>query len=161
MGQLEAVIDRAEQQCAERGQRLTPKRKQVLQGLLQSGRALSAYELVDVCKDMFDQSMPAMSVYRILDFLEEQRLVHKLKMVNRYVACAHITCDHSHGEPQFLICSGCNRVDEIRPDAEIVRLLREDIEAAGFHLPSPQLEINCICHDCWQDESSAGSDTKH
>ena len=37
-----------------------------------------------------------MSIYRILEFLESQQLVHKLKLTNRYVACVHITCNHEH-----------------------------------------------------------------
>ncbi|MEM0953391.1 MAG: Fur family transcriptional regulator [Pseudomonadota bacterium] len=158
---LDAAIERAEQQCADRGLRLTTKRKQVLTGLLASGKALSAYELVAVCEEEFDQAMPPMSVYRILDFLQEQRLVHRLDLVNRYVACSHITCDHSHGEPQFLICGSCNRVDEIRPRHDVAQLLREDIESAGFHLRSAQLEINCICDDCHDREALAEEGTRH
>ena len=76
----------------------------MLQGLLQSKQALSAYELADYCRDELGESMPPMSVYRILEFLEGVQLVHKLKLANRFVACDHITCDHKHGVPQFLIC---------------------------------------------------------
>ena len=54
-----------------------------------------------------------MSVYRILDFLIHEELVHKLETASLYIACAHIACDHQHETPQFLICDRCFTVKEI------------------------------------------------
>ena len=148
MNHIQRNLEHAQRKCDERGVRLTAKRKRVLEGLLFSDRALSAYELVDVCKNEFDEVIPAMSVYRILDFLQEQELVHKLNLANKFVACCHIKCDHSHEVSQFLICSQCQRVKEITLNALSASELRDDVEAAGFQLVSPQLEINCVCHVC-------------
>ncbi len=142
------VIDQAEQHCREHGARLTPKRKQVLSGLLQSSTALSAYELVDFCKDTYGQSIPPMSVYRILDFLQQQRLVHKLSLANKYVACAHISCKHEHAVPQFLICGQCQRVEEISIEPSTIDALKQSVNKAGFELASPQLEMDCLCQQC-------------
>ncbi len=149
---VEPLIDEAELRCKEQGARLTEKRKQVLSGLLTSDTALSAYDLVDYCKTEFGQSLPAMSVYRILDFLQEQHLVHKLNLVNKYVACAHITCDHDHGVPQFLICGSCQRVEEISVAKSTINALERSVKDADYQLVSPQLEMNCICRNCF-DES--------
>ena len=148
MSHVQTVIDHAEQQCKANGARLTSKRKQVLSGLVQSGKALSAYELVDYCKENFDESMPAMSVYRILDFLESEQLVHKLNLANKYVACAHICCDHAHDIPQFLICNNCQSVKEISISREAMNELRKNVDDAGYQLMSPQLEMNCLCNTC-------------
>lgn len=52
--------------------------------------------LLDYCNETCDEAFAAMSIYRILEFLEAQQLVHKLKLSNRYVACVHITCNHEH-----------------------------------------------------------------
>ena len=109
---------------------------------------MSAYELVDYCKKEFGENLPPMSVYRILDFLEEEHLVHKLNLANKYIACAHITCGHEHGIPQFLICSNCQRVEEIRINKSTINTLKNNVEDAGFHLISPQLEMNCLCDSC-------------
>ena len=151
---VESVIDEAEHRCREQGARLTEKRKQVLSGLLNSNTALSAYELVDYCKEEYGQSLPAMSVYRILGFLQEQHLVHKLNLANKYVACAHITCDHDHGVPQFLICSVCQRVEEISLAKSMINALKSSVDEAGFQLMSPQLEINCVCKECSKTQDS-------
>lgn len=148
MSNIQTVINHAEISCKSHGAKLTNKRKQVLSGLLQSDKARSAYELVDYCREEFGETLPAMSVYRILDFLQDESLVHKLKLANKYIACSHITCDHSHGIVQFLICGNCQSVKEITVDKRSINNLRDTIKKAGFHLLSPQLEISCLCHNC-------------
>ncbi len=153
MSSLKRTLARAQAQCLESGSKLTDKRKAVLQGLLQSKQALSAYELADYCRNELGESMPPMSVYRILDFLESEQLVHKLKLANRFVACVHIACDHKHGPPQFLICQQCYRVSEIDMKESTLRALRDNVENAGYKMVSPQLEMDCVCKDCANDDS--------
>ena len=87
-------------------------------------------------------------MYRILDFLEEEQLVHKLKLANRYVACTHITCNHQHEVPQFLICNKCFRVEETAISKSVLDSLKGNVKKVGFKMVSPQLEINCVCEDC-------------
>ena len=148
MNNIDTIIEHAEQNCKSHGSRLTTKRKQVLSLLAQTNKALSAYDLIDLFVKENGEKIPAMSVYRILDFLEAEHLVHKLKLANKYIACSHITCKHEHGVPQFLICSVCNAVKEITVNKSTINELNESVEKAGFQLVSPQLEINCICNDC-------------
>lgn len=148
MNSVESIIKHAEQQCDVRGTRLTQKRKQVLTGLVKSNKALSAYELIDFCKQEFDVSLPAMSVYRILEFLENELLVHKLNLANKYVACMHISCDHAHAVPQFLICKNCSIVKEITVEESTISDLGNTVKVAGYQLLSPQIELNCLCENC-------------
>ncbi len=148
MTHIDKVIQYAEQCCKARGSRLTMKRKRVLAGLIQSNKALSVYELIDFCKEHYGESIPAMSVYRILEFLEDEHLVHKLNLANKYVACAHISSDHAHGFPQFLICRKCGKVKEINVEPSAIADLQTTVQAAGFKLVSPKLEMNCLCDDC-------------
>jgi len=148
MANLKTTMDSAEKQCQIRGTRLTQKRKTVLKGLVKSKFALTAYELVDYCKEELGEAIPAMSVYRILEFLETEKLVHKLKLANRYVACTHIACDHQHAVPQFLICTQCYRVEEVDISRSTVSAIRRNVEGAGFELVSEQIELDCICASC-------------
>ena len=143
-----ATLKEVEQRCKAEGTRFTEKRKIVFSSLLESDKPLSAYELADYCREKHGQSIPAMSVYRILDFFQSQHLVHKLNMANKYVACAHITCDHEHGEPQFLICSTCQRVNEISLAKTAMNALKRSVDEAGFQLTSSKLEVSCLCQDC-------------
>ena len=151
MDRVQKIIDHAEQYCTAYGSHLTSRRKQVLSGLLQSEKAMSAYELTDFCKARLGEPIPVMTVYRILNFLQDEHRVHKLNSANKYVACAHITSDHAHAVQQFLICGQCQKVNEIRIDKSIIAELRKNVEHAGFHLASPQREMNCICDTCIAD----------
>lgn len=150
---FEAILDDAEHQLMAAGLRLTAKRRQVLSGLLHSPTALSAYELVDFCHQLFGVVIPVMSVYRILNFLEAERLVHRLNLANKYVACAHISCEHSHGAQQFLICGKCSKVAEISLAPGMVAEVRSAVAAKGFTLASTQLELDCICASCAEPAS--------
>ncbi|QIL90300.1 Fur family transcriptional regulator [Microbulbifer harenosus] len=146
--QLKRTLGAAEQSCRTSGARLTEKRKNVLAILLRSKTPLSAYEIAEQYGRDYGESIPAMSVYRMLDFLAEENLAHKLNSENKYLACAHIACDHSHQTPQFLICSRCNKVREIGIKPEVIAALRETVEGAGYRLQTSQLELDCLCDDC-------------
>ncbi|MEM7364510.1 MAG: transcriptional repressor [Pseudomonadota bacterium] len=143
----------AQAHCDQRGTRLTEKRKQVLMGLLESDKALSAYELTEFCRDRLGFDLLPMSVYRILEFLEGEHLAHRLNLANKYVACSHITCDHEHEVPQFLICKDCFRVEEVGVKRTLINTLEKAIDEAGFHLASHQIELDCICEDCSREEN--------
>ena len=145
---LVKVVEHADEKCRQLGAKLTPKRKQVLMGLVKSEKAVSAYELADFCSQEFQVAMPTMSVYRILDFLQKAQLVHKLSTANKFVACSHITCSHAHEVPQFLICDVCQTVKEISVNKSMIEDLQLNVEKAGFRLLSPQIEMSCLCEQC-------------
>ncbi|MCW8128025.1 Fur family transcriptional regulator [Microbulbifer halophilus] len=146
--QLKQTLGAAEQSCRVSGARLTEKRRSVLTILLRSRTPLSAYEIAEQYSRDYGEPIPAMSVYRMLDFLAEENLAHKLNSENKYLACAHIACDHSHETPQFLICNRCNKVREIGIKPEVIAALRDTVEGAGYHLQTSQLELDCLCDEC-------------
>lgn len=151
MDKFSDVLDHAEKQCEQNSSRLTPKRKKILQELLKSKKALSAYEIADIYNKSSNESIPTMSVYRILDFLEDENLVHKLNLANKYIACAHITCNHNHSIPQFLVCRICNKVREISIDIDTMKKIEKKVQDENFNLIKPQLEMHCICKVCDED----------
>lgn len=144
------TLEQAERHCRDHGVKLTSKRKQVLETLLESGKAISAYDLVAQLRRQRALELPPMTVYRILDFLQKENLVHKLLSTNKYVACSHITCDHAHDVSQFLICGQCDKVKEVGVGRSIITALREQVERAQYRLQSEQLELYCLCNDCAQ-----------
>ena len=149
-----------ERYCEKNGVRLTERRKQVLSELLQSEKALSAYELIDDCNKTGEKNISAMSIYRVLDYLESQRLIHKLNLTNKYVACSHIACEHGHVTSQFLICGGCSKVEEVNVSASTISALEASVRAAGFSLVSPHLEVKCLCGPCGREELNKESVNK-
>lgn len=145
---IEGFLDAAEQKCESRGSRLTQKRKRVLSTLAKANKALSAYELIDSYYEECGEKMQAMSVYRILDFLEAEQLVHKLKLANKYIPCSHIDCDHPQEIAQFLICSECSIVTEIPAKNSLSDMLAAETANAEFQLQDTQIELSGLCKNC-------------
>lgn len=143
------VVEIAERECKAHGVRITSKRVKLFSILLLSKKAVSAYELADSYERTFEQRVPVITVYRVLDFLQSKNLVHKLQTTNKFVVCAHIDCNHKHSASQFLICNQCLKVKELSINQGKFEELKKTIEQAGFYLDTPQLEMNCICKACY------------
>ncbi len=138
-----AAIAHAEELCAARAQRLTPMRRQVLEALLASHRPLGAYEIME---RLADTGRPApITVYRALDFLRDNGLVHRIESRNAFVACVH---NHAGKDLiVFLICERCGAVGEA-PGGGVADALKASSRAAGFAPKSPVIEIAGICSHC-------------
>jgi Fur family zinc uptake transcriptional regulator len=148
MDDIDNFIKQAETNCHQLGSRLTTKRKMVLTALLHVKKAISAYELITLVDVKFNESLAPMSVYRILDFLEKNHLIHKLNIANKYVACADITSEQHHEASQLLFCQKCQRVDEIKLNSTKLIELDNEAKQSGYQLLSSHIELNCICNTC-------------
>jgi Fur family transcriptional regulator, zinc uptake regulator len=140
------AIAYAEAQCATHAQRLTPIRRQVLEALLASHNPLGAYEIIERLADKNGRPAP-ITVYRALDFLRDNGLVHRIASRNAFVACGH-----NHGGDDlvvFLICERCGAVGEASGGA-VTEALKASARAAGFSPKSPIIEIAGICSHCRQ-----------
>jgi Fur family transcriptional regulator, zinc uptake regulator len=134
----------AEQRCAARAQRLTPIRRQVLEALLESHKPLGAYEIIDRLAEKNGRTAP-ITVYRALDFLRDNGLVHRIESRNAFVACVH---NHEGGDPVvFLICERCGAVGEA-PGGIVTQAIKTSARAAGFTPRSPLVEIVGVCSHC-------------
>src|SRR3954465_15929403 len=140
------AITHAEQVCAKRAQKFTPCRRQVLQALLSSHRPLGAYEVIDELAKSMPRPAP-ITVYRALDFLMENGLVHRIESRNAFLACAH---DHDAAAMvAFLICERCGSVGEI-PASPVAQGLNDAARASGFAPKLSVVEITGICAHCQQ-----------
>jgi Fur family zinc uptake transcriptional regulator len=134
----------AEAICAARGQRLTPIRRQVLEALLTSHKPLGAYEIIEVLAASGGRPAP-ITIYRALDFLRENGLVHRIESRNAFIACVH---NHDSGAlVVFLICEKCDAVGEALSVAAADGL-RSAARSAGFSPTTPVIEIAGICAHC-------------
>lgn len=147
--QLQKVLNQAEQLCQQRGVKLTPQRRTVLELLCSADKPMSAYDLLDQLRDRLNNPAPP-TIYRALDFLLEQGFAHKLESLHAYIGCTHP--DHPHAS-QFLICSSCGSVDEIEDDA-ITASLQQAEQNSGFHTQRPVIELLGTCADCSNKPSS-------
>ncbi|MBK1700328.1 transcriptional repressor [Thiococcus pfennigii] len=143
MKRSKRALVRAEALCRERGVRFTEQRKAVLRLVSASDKPISAYELLDQMRDVVKNPAPP-TVYRALDFLLEQGLVHKLESLHAYVGCTHP--DHPHAS-QFLICDCCGEVTGVE-DAGVTERLRAAGHARGFRTKRPIVEVLGTCAQC-------------
>jgi len=140
------AIAYAEAQCAARAQKLTPMRRRVLEALLESHNPLGAYEIIERLAHNNGRPAP-ITVYRALDFLRDNGLVHRIESRNAFVACGH---NHAGDDlVVFLICERCGAVGE-GPGAAVAQALKASSRAAGFSPKSPLIEIVGICSHCRQ-----------
>ena len=140
---LEAAMTRAEQACAQRGVRLTPLRRRVLQLVWRSHEPVKAYDLLQYLQSEKKGAAPP-TIYRALDFLQEQGFVHKLESLNAYIGCS----EPGHNESsQFLICNECGVVVELDDD-EIGNVIDEKSQQRGFTPSQLTLEIKGLCDRC-------------
>jgi len=138
------AISHAEQVCASRAQKFTPIRRHVLQALLASHRPLGAYEIIDALAQSMPRPAP-ITVYRALDFLMENGLVHRIESRNAFLACAH---DHDESAMvAFLICERCGSVGEI-PAAPVAQSLSDAARTTGFTPKLSVVEITGTCAHC-------------
>jgi len=146
--ELDNILGKARHMCQERGVRLTDKRKSVLSVVVSANEPLSAYQIADHYRDTHGKTLSVMSVYRMLKFLKDNNLVHRLETTNQYVACSHIACKHAHEIPQFLICDKCHGVDEVGIRKEILEEISTSIQDTGFLLGRQQFEFHGLCKEC-------------
>jgi Fur family zinc uptake transcriptional regulator len=138
------VLARAEAVCRERGLQFTPLRREVLEAVAEAGKAQGAYDIAERLSAPGKRVAPV-SVYRALDFLMEQGLVHRIASRNAFIPCAHT---HAPGEGViFLICRSCGVVDEASSE-EVEGGLGRTLERAGFTPTHSILEVEGDCGAC-------------
>ncbi len=146
------ALGTAEQLCVVRGVQLTPIRHQVLELIWDSHKAVKAYELLDRIKPLQNAAKPA-TIYRALDFLIEQGLIHRVESLNAFVGCS---CSGHQHEQLLLICNNCQEVEE-RSAPEVMQAVSQEIKQANFIVHSKAIEIHGICAKCAQTMGSEQS----
>lgn len=137
-------LDHADHLCRQNGAVLTALRRSVLTLILDSDGPVTAYQLLDQLKAVRKSAVPP-TVYRALDFLIENRLVHRIERLNAFIPCAE--AEHEHHDVQFLICGRCGTVAEIEDDG-VARALAKAAEKQGFKASHAMVELDGTCATC-------------
>jgi Fur family zinc uptake transcriptional regulator len=151
---VNAQLNVAEAICAKRRRRLTPIRRKVLELLLRHGRSVKAYELLEAMRAVHPGAAPP-TVYRALDFLMQEGLIHRLDVVNAWIAC-----HDAGGVPHDLlvVCTGCGAVAEIS-DPAMSRQLVKRVAQTGFALTTHETEIRALCPQCQPQQATGAAHT--
>jgi Fur family transcriptional regulator, zinc uptake regulator len=139
------IVAGAEESCAARGLKLTDQRKDVMRVLAESSKPLGAYDILSLLTMKGYKKLAPVSVYRVLDFLLEAGLVHRLESRNAFILCPH---QHTRNEAVvFLICEECGRVEEAMSDA-VRSGLAEIARKHDFVLKGQVIELRGQCTAC-------------
>jgi Fur family zinc uptake transcriptional regulator len=140
---VNTALNTAEQVCQQRGVQLTPIRYQVLELIWASHKAVKAYELLEQIKPLQMAAKPP-TIYRALEFLSEQGLIHRVESLNAFIGCR---CSDAPHEQLLLICKNCQEVEE-RTAPQVMQVLEREFAEAGFIVHSKAIEIHGLCRQC-------------
>lgn len=127
------------------GRKLTRNQQLVLERLQASGKAMTAYELLDALRG--EGLRAPVQVYRALETLGQRELVHRIESLNAFVACCHH--DHAHDADAaagFAICDDCGEVAEFSLPAE--ERLAAEVGRNGFETRRVTVELHGRCAHC-------------
>ncbi len=129
--------------------KLTPLRQQVLAILSKQKQPLTAYAVLDELKKDKPNAQ-VMSVYRVLDFLLENGLVHRIENLNSFIICSHLSEGHSS---QWLICESCGKAEEI-DSKDFCKAISQIERQSGFRVKTPTIELLGVCKVCLEKDAS-------
>jgi Fe2+ or Zn2+ uptake regulation protein len=143
--------DSALQVLKARGYRQTRPRRMVLETLDAAEVPLSPYEIAERIKEGGEKG-DVVSVYRILQALEENDLVHRVLASGKYRKCQLASEDecerhqaqHCHHN---MVCRNCGRVEEFHcPGMDLIQQVLE--AQSRFRIESHALEFSGLCQGC-------------
>jgi Fur family zinc uptake transcriptional regulator len=140
---IDDALAAAERQCLARGVKLTDQRRRVLELIWKSHTPVGAYTLLDRLRENGVRAQPP-TVYRALEFLAENGLIHRIESLNAYVGCAEPAERHVG---QFLICTGCRSAAEL-DDPGIGTAIAARAKEVGFSVSRATVEIAGLCPNC-------------
>ncbi|AHG43192.1 Fur family transcriptional regulator [Pseudomonas syringae CC1557] len=141
---VHSALAEADALCTKQGLRLTTLRRRVLELVWQSHKPLGAYDILAVLSEEDGRRAAPPTVYRALDFLLENGLVHRIASLNAFTGCNHPT--HAH-QGQFLICRVCHAAIELQHPA-ISASVVDAATGVGFAVEGQTVEIVGVCAGC-------------
>jgi Fur family zinc uptake transcriptional regulator len=123
---------------------LTRNQQLVLEKLEHAHGPLSAYALLDGLREQGFRA--PLQVYRALDRLMKDGLVHRLESLNSFVACSEHH-HHAGGMTAFAICGACGQVAELA-DPAIGERLEAWVADTGFRAEKAVIEFRGVCRAC-------------
>lgn len=146
---IASALEIASQRCKEQGVRLTPLRKQVLELVWQSHKPLGAYELMEMLSGSNQKRIAPPTIYRALDFLLNQGLIHRITSLNAFTGCC---ASDPHSNSAFFICQNCQIAIEM--DQQTLQgAIDNSAHQAGFSVASAALEVVGLCRNCQEPAS--------
>ncbi|CUN65014.1 transcriptional repressor [Clostridium sp. NSJ-49] len=146
MGGISININELKENLKEKGYKLTPQRRAILDIIIEKeGQHLTAEEIYDEVKKRCPDIGLA-TVYRTVLLLEEVNVIYKLDLND---GCSRYELVHSDEEHRHhhLVCNKCKRVYEVQDD--LLEELEERIEKTyKFKILDHSVKFFGICSEC-------------
>jgi Fur family transcriptional regulator, zinc uptake regulator len=121
-----------------------PANELVLTALRAIKQPMTAYALLEQLRERGIKSSPI--IYRALDSLIKEGVVHKIRELGAFVAC-DCSEDHHHALSVLTVCGDCRAVEELHDHAVIHQL--ENLRASGVRLQQHAvIELPVTCNAC-------------
>ncbi len=130
--------------CKSNGTKFTQLRKQVFELIWCSHQPLGAYRLMDMLSASETRRVAPPTVYRALEFLLEQGLIHRINSLNAYIGCPHPDQPHDN---YFLICKSCGNAMECE-QSTLQHAIAATVKPLGFDVLEANIEIVGRCQAC-------------
>jgi len=137
-----STLDSLLQTLKEKGFRLTSARRGLLEIFVSSKFPLTANELLTQLKAQ-KISADKTTVYRELPFLVEQGMIRDVDFGDGQRRYERADEHHHH-----VVCSNCNRVEDIEVDKDIARIEKAVAERTKFQILKHSFEFFGLCQKC-------------
>lgn len=141
---INQALQQAEQYCVEHRIRLTSLRRRVFAMIWQSHKPLGAYEILNRLMKEDGRNAAPPTVYRTLDFLLENNLIHRIASLNAFIGCSH---PGNYHQGYFLICSKCGNVLELK-QTTVNQTIEKLAKQKGFLIKQQTVEVKGLCNYC-------------
>lgn len=143
---MDDAIQRAKSLCQDNNVRFTPIRQAVFKAIWSSHQPLGAYDIVEQAGQYLTTNKRILptTVYRAIDFLLAQCLIHRIASLNAYIGCPFPNSNHYDF---FLICHSCGAAAECSEDAVKLQI-DQAAERSGFLVESSVIELVGLCPEC-------------
>ncbi len=129
--------------CERQGVRLTALRRRVLELIWRGHQPRGAYDLLEELHREGRRAAPP-TVYRALEFLRAQGLIHRIESLNAFIGC--VSPDEPHSG-HFMICNDCGCAAEVN-DRAVGNAVARSASLSGFVIEQQTIELRGLCPAC-------------
>jgi len=124
--------------------KVTPLRKSILSILWKSKAPVKAYMILETLSKVKQNAKPP-TVYRVLDFLVENGIAHKISSTQSYTLCHHPK--QQIDSEILMVCNNCNHIIEVI-EPVMTALINKLTKENHFLTKENTVEIKGLCEQC-------------
>lgn len=125
---------------------LTPLRKDVMDIFIEFNKPLSAYEVLDKLKAKRPGAEPP-TVYRVIDYFVEKKLLHRIETGNKYVRCSHVNNFTTKHLGILFLCQSCHLSFEYM-DEKFLEFIAYFSKGNKLAVDDSLVEVKGTCNKC-------------